>query len=172
MSHSGLPRDCRRFVWSESVASSAVNVVMPAPGSCRSKFGSPLHLPIPPTRRSGSAGRADRTRKNRAVRRGQRHHSRTFWLVLAAAGFVAASHWERPVPEARPAFDAAVGTHPAEKHGDHAHDPGHMRRPVNISATTPGTNVTDCHLVPTLPCGENLTPNPQLARCDLVTARA
>ena len=119
----------------------------------------PAPPPIPPTRRSGSAGRADRTPKielsgagsgiiaeprrlasligDRPRRAGPR--------LLSAALFAGPGFRERPIPEARPALDAAVGADTAEDPGNHAHDPGHMRRPVDFSATTTGTNVTFCH---------------------------
>src|SRR5581483_5453534 len=78
---------------------------------------------------------------------------------------------EGAIPEARPALDAAIRPPASENPGNHSHDPGHVRRPVNLPATATGTNMTDCHFVRNPPCGENLMGNRGLASVDSVTSR-
>jgi hypothetical protein len=84
-------------------------------------------------------------------------------FALLAARFVGAGDRKRPVPESRPAFDAAIPPHAEKKPRNHSHDPRHVRRPVNVSASTPRTNVS-CHLLPAPPARVNLMRKTKLAR--------
>ena len=133
--------------------------VMPAPGWCSTRFWIPA--PPPPSRPTGAALQAAPDQaQNRAVRRGQRHHSRTApvseagerWVRSAAraprlrpVGFVGPWQRERAIPEARPAFDAAIGTQTPEDSGQQPDHPRDVRRTVYFSTAAARTDVTRCH---------------------------
>jgi len=176
------------------VASSAVNVVMPAPGLFRSQFGSPPH---PQSHRpAGAALQAAPTEpQNRAVRRGQRHHSGTGAVgqpLPCPAAWRASPRATRQLrarltPKSgrrrRNGTPQTVGPRSASstrrsgtagRRGRSWGSPERSKARASTDEPLDSHTPDKCDLlsfVPSSPCGENLMPFQDLARCDSVTSR-